>query len=67
MNDQGFKVEAYITSSLFENCYTSLQGGVINILSPSYTSKLSIVSSSFTKNAANEGGVVYCSGCEITL
>ena len=67
LNDQGFKVEAYITGSTFKNCYTSLQGGVINILSPSYTSKLSIISSTFTKNAASEGGAVYCSGCEMTL
>ena len=67
MNDQGFKVEAYITGSTFKNCYTSLQGGVINILSSSQTSKLSIISSTFTKNAANEGGAVYCSGCELVL
>ena len=48
--------------STFKNCYTCYAGGAFTLVSTTLTD----IGSTFTYNAATQGGVFYCDDCVIS-
>lgn len=55
------------SSITINNCYTANHGAAINLISTSATKTFSLVTSSFSGNAALYGGAIYCDACLWTL